>query len=186
MTIKAIPCTYIDPSTNHRCAQPCIDNSVFCKLHTTSAHNNVLGRRWYEFLPQSLLQKYKKVLEDYKGYSFMDDIALIDARIADQLEEIDKADSWVRKQMIWDEIALRMELKAKLFKIEVEKRQLEHSTFTAEQVLLLLHSVSTVILDNVHDDRIVALIGKQIREISRTNPEFSDLLSQKQLVMSAS
>lgn len=89
----SIQCNAKSKSTGERCKQPAVDGSSKCRYHGGLTPRGVAsphfkhGRR-SKYLPNRLMEHYQEALDDPRLLELRDDIALIDARLAELITRV--------------------------------------------------------------------------------------------------
>ncbi|MBI2934683.1 MAG: hypothetical protein HYY29_03830 [Chloroflexi bacterium] len=135
----SLRCHAHSKNTGAPCKNWAMIGSTVCRLHGGKSlrgaeHPNFTGGRFSKYLPDSLRDKYMTALKDPELLQLRDDIALMDARLAELFEKLDKGESaaaWLHvakafKQLGSSEDAVReMAMEAMQEAIEKGVRDLE-------------------------------------------------------------
>lgn len=103
---RAARCTAKAKSTGAQCKRPALPGSTKCRIHGGAtprglASPHLTHGRYSKDLPTRLASRYAEALADTELLSLRDDVALVDARIAELLTRIDKGESG----RIWGKLA---------------------------------------------------------------------------------
>lgn len=89
----SIQCNAKSKSTGERCKQPAVAGSTKCRFHGgltprgVASPHFVHGRR-SKYLPSRLMEHYQEALDDPRLLELRDDIALLDARLAELIGRV--------------------------------------------------------------------------------------------------
>ena len=150
--------------TGKRCKRSPTPGREVCRLHGGATPRGIDSPhfkhgRYSKAMPDRLIEKYETARNDPDLITMRDDIALIDARIMDQLE-LAEADP-----VIWEGITDLIEKRRKL--CEGERRRLYdlQTTMTAEQAMAMITALIAIIRSHIGDQDRRRAIVRDIRDL---------------------
>lgn len=158
---KGTPCTQ-DPMQNGR-----------CRLHGGATPGGIASPhfktgRWSKHLPAQLAEHYQAALADQDLLALREDLALLDARLAQVLGKLREADASKIKETeaeVWGEVAELLEQRRRT--VESERKRLVdmQQMITYEDAMLFVTVLSDSVRRHVTDPKQLASIAADIARL---------------------
>lgn len=151
----------------HQCQRWANHGSEYCHTHGFRERGafkpGPLNPRWKSgkysrCLPQRLLATYSELLNDPEYLEQREEIALLTARLAELVQELETEDS----PEIWEEIRQTILDKSKLIIEETRYLKQAEAYFTAEQGIAMLMRIADAVKRHVSDEKARRAIANEI------------------------
>jgi hypothetical protein len=138
-----------------RAGRPCPTPGMWngrCRMHggrslAGSASGAFKTGRYSKYMPKRLLERYEEAMGDPNLLALTDEIALVDARAQELLEQLNVGATPER----WGDLLALFEQRRKLAEAERKRLQVFRTTITTEEALCLVQTVLNLIKDHVSD-----------------------------------
>ncbi len=163
--------------TSKRSKQQCKRNAkpgrAVCKIHGGDtpvglAAPNFKTGRYSKYLPAGLTERYVAARIDPELLSLRDEIGLVDTRITEVLTST--SDSATPLAAVWGTLEPLIEQRRRLVESEHKRLHVLHSVITAEQLMLLLATITNVIRAHVHDRQALSAISLELKRLMDAHP----------------
>ena len=161
-------CTAKSKQTKQRCKHHATPGMSVCRTHggrtpVGLAALNFKTGRYSKYLPTALVGRYVAARTDPELLSLRDEIGLVDTRITEVLTSI--SDSATPLAAVWETLEPLIEQRRKLVESEHKRLHVLHSVITAEQLMLLLATVTNVIKTHVTDREALSAISLGLKRL---------------------
>ena len=147
-------CTAKSKQTKQRCKHHATPGMTVCRIHGGRTPVGLAAPafktgRYSKYLPAGLTERYVTARTDPELLSLRDEIGLVDTRITEVLTQSSDPDAPLGD--VWETLEPLIEQRRKLVESEHKRLHVLHSVITAEQLMLLLATITNVIRAHVHD-----------------------------------
>lgn len=161
-------CTAKSKRSRQRCKRHAKPGRTVCKIHGGDtpvglAAPNFKTGRYSKYLPTGLAERYIVARTDPELLSLRDEIGLVDTRISEVLTQ--PSDPGISLGTVWGILEPLIEQRRKLVESEHKRLDTLHSVITAEQLMLLLATITDVIKTHVHDRQALSAISLELKRL---------------------
>jgi hypothetical protein len=140
---------------NTRAGRPCPTPGMRngrCRMHGSctpvgSASGAFKTGRYSKYMPKRLLERYEEAMGDPNLLALADEIALVDARAQELVEQLDASAGPER----WSDLLALFDQRRKLAEAERKRLQAFQTTITTQEALCLVQTVLNLNKDHVSD-----------------------------------
>jgi galactokinase len=164
-------CTAKSKQQKRRCKRHATPGMKVCRMHggktpVGAAAAAFKHGRYSKILPTVMAEHYQRAKDDQEWMSLREEIALVDARIAEVLAGAAAVKSQ-RPQPIWEAIGPLMEQRRRL--IETESRRVKdlHDMISRERAYTLIAALADAVRRHVSDRNQLALINADFVRLTR-------------------
>ncbi len=164
-------CSGTSKRAGRQCQRHAVPGMMVCKYHggrtpTGMGSPHFRHGRYSKYLPTGLVNRYVTARTDPELLSLRDEIGLVDTRITEVLTST--SDSAATLAAVWETLEPLIEQRRKLVESEHKRLHVLHSVITAEQLMLLLATVTDVIKTHVHDREALSAISLDLKRLMNT------------------
>ena len=158
--------------TSKRSKQQCKRNAKpgrsVCKIHGGDtpvglAAPNFKTGRYSKYLPAGLAERYVVARTDPELLSLRDEIGLVDTRISEVLTQPSDPDASLGT--VWEFLEPLIEQRRRLVESEHKRLHALQAVITAEQLMILLSTVTDVIKTHVQDRQALSAISLELKRL---------------------